>query len=64
MSGQLSRKFVLCSPVKVPSAPPWIVVAYQVIPAVTAGIIQQTTTTPPTTMRIQLRARMSSEASQ
>ena len=63
-SGQLSRKFVLCSPVSVPSAPLWIVVVYQVIPAVTAGIIHETTTTPPTMTRIQVRARMSSEASQ
>ncbi len=61
-SGWASRKFELCRPLKVANVPPPVVEAYQVIPAVTAGIIQATTTTPPTMMRIHERARMSSDA--
>ena len=50
------------SPVSTEKAPPWVVDAYQVMPAVTAGIIHAMTTMPPTTTRIHVRARISSDA--
>src|ERR1700722_17943394 len=61
--GLLSRKFVLGVPSNVANAPPPVVDAYQVMPAVTAGIIHALIAIPPTIIRIQGRARMSSDAS-
>src|SRR5476651_2239978 len=54
--GSLSRRLVLGMPMRVENAPPPVVEAYHVIPAVTAGIIQAMTTMPPTIMRIPGRA--------
>ena len=54
-SGWLSRKLVFGVPSNVANVPAPVVEAYQVMPAVTAGIIQATTTIPPTMMRIHGR---------
>ena len=49
-------------PKSVPNVPLPVVDAYHVIPAVTAGIIHEMTTMPPTTTRIHAVARMRSDA--
>src|SRR5271154_1570027 len=61
-SGLLSRRLVFGDPNSDANAPPPVVEAYHVMPAVTAGIIHATTTMPPTIMRIHGRARMRSDA--
>ena len=61
-SGSLSRKFEFGVPSSVANAPPPVVDAYHVMPAVTAGIIHATTTMPPTIIRIHGTARIKSDA--